>query len=876
MKRSRLLEMYRAMSFDVETHLIQAGLLAPPLVCGSVAWFDQHAHQMHEVLRDAEEQGLHDQADQIRAVMPRGNPIQGRLLREDHAVSAFESYLETQTIIVGANIAFDLLVMAVRIAREGRDPMPGIFRMLAEDRVWDVQIAEALDAVAAGCLNMDPRSGGPLINPDTGRRGRYSLATCVDLVLGRADAKVNDEWRERYAELHPIPIEQWPQTARDYPVDDAVNTLEVGLAQAGVLGRASYHRWGAGGSCEWCGQSAAQIYTGMDQKPCRARRRSRNAHDLSNQVWTAFAMHAAAAWGFRVNQASVDLVEADALNGRDDKEVPFLEAKLLKRDRAGEISRDMSAIARRVATAYGARADAPCSACEGTGKVPSEKSPKSRINCKTCAASGFDLDVVPNLPKTETGRIGTGRDVLNESGDELLMQLADHQEDSKTLEVYVPYLRNARRAEAWDADGNPTAHRDVPLTLWPNVLLETGRTSYGGCIQLFPRKAGHYAADGHWVPSLRECIESRPGTTFSSEDYDSGELVTHAQSSIWLTGDSQLARALVNGIKVHNALGATMIGMHYDEFQKRVKEQQCKDARQAAKPGNFGFPGGMGPHKMVLQQRKQGPDTPHPSGPTWVKDDSGARVRGYKGLRFCLLMDKAAYCGGDKMITEWRDRPIAPTCEHCIKCAVRLKDAWLTQWPENNQYFEFINDVIEHGQVITAEMLELWPHLRDVYEPGHQLAPGEAMQHVSGRVRGGLEYCAAANGYFQGLLADLAKSALRRISRECYDNTVRVPELAHENSVRSAYAGGPSPLVGSRVIVFAHDEIIAEHPDAMAHDGATRISEIMVDEMRFYCPDLAKACAAEPTLMKKWFKGAAAVRDANGRLIPWEPKARAA
>jgi DNA polymerase-1 len=232
-------------------------------------------------------------------------------------------------------------------------------------------------------------------------------------------------------------------------------------------------------------------------------------------------------------------------------------------------------------------------------------------------------------------------------------------------------------------------------------------------------------------------------------------------------------------------------------------------------------------------------------------------------------MDNAEACGTEKL-TQWRDQPIPPTCAQCIDCAKRLKDAWIRTWPENEDYFRYINDCCENGMMVGEAHLRLWPYLRDFFAPG-RLAPGEIMQHVSGRVRGNTDYCSAANGFFQGLLADLAKSALRRISRECYDHTVRVPELAHENGVKSAYAGGPSPLLGSRPIVFQHDEIILEHPESAAHDGATRVSEIMVDEMRHYCPDLAPACAAEPTLMRRWYKGASPTRDAAGRLIPWEP-----
>lgn len=892
-------------AFDVETYLIQQGLVAPPLVLGSCARYENGS-------------------------------ILGELLSKDDTTKLFCALLDDpRFVITGANIPFDLLVMAVRLVSLGVDPMPAIYKALMDDqRVIDIQTLQMLDAIAEGCLGKDPSTGGPLVGPDTGRRAGYSLAMVTALVLGRTDAKALGDVATEYGKFDGVPLKDLPPDMQHYPVDDARNTAENGLAQAGFLPRAGAHRWGPKTECEWCGVAPKDCYVDGKYLPCKAPRRARNMHDLANQVATAWAMHLGASYGFRVNQASVDKIEADALDGRAEAEEPFVKGGLLRRNRDNSVTKDMSAIYRAVALAYGADTSKPCPTCSGTRKVVSAKAkpvkcpvctplraaaptaeipcgrcgatgsipdPKQLVNCTDCGATGLDLKAAPNIPRTDTGRVGAGRDVLNESGDETLMAFADHQEGSKTLEVYVPYLRRARMPinghlpgcpvpadGSAECSGCPGPWRDIPLTLWPNVLLETGRTSYRGVIQLFPRKGGHKNDKGEYVPSLRECIEARPGCVFSSEDYESGELVTHGQSCIWICGESQLANALLQGKKVHNLLGAQMIGMAYDEFQKIIgdpshpKYQMAKDARQAAKPGNFGFPGGMGPVKMVLQQRKQGPDTPHPSGPAMVKDDDGKLVRGYKGLRFCLLMDGAPRCG-EVMVREWgskdRKQVISPTCERCIKCAIRLKEAWLKQWPENIEYFEFINDCMDKGQLITHRHLEMWPHLVGFFEPGKRLAPGEIMQHVSGRVRGGTDYCSAANGFFQGLLADLAKSALRRISRECYDHTVRVG-LAHPNSKQSVYHGGVSPLYGHRPIVFAHDEIILEHPEGEAHDGAMRVSEVMVEEMMFYCPDLAKACGAEPTLMRRWYKGATPWwRDGgkkragpDDRLVPWIPK----
>ncbi len=883
-------------SFDTETFAFTQGNLVPEIVCGSLAW------------------------------LAPGPQIQGNLLDKEQALEVFAQILHDQNRVgIGANMAFDLAVCAIALAKRGKDIMPALYQALADGKIYDILIAEALNAIAEGHLGKDPRTNGPIINPDTGKQGRYSLATCTDMVLGRKDAKENDEWRVRYGELANIPIANWPESAKIYPVDDARNTHEIALAQTGHLTKIIYqHRWGKDGDgrdmCMDCGASKMSA-------PCFVRRPHRNLHDLSNQVYTAFAMHLGASWGFHVNQKSVDIIADHSLANKEKGAVPFIQSGLIRSDG----TENRSLLKKLLAEAYGS--NEPCPVCEGTGKVPSKAAKPVRCpdckgrcvpwkwggqikeptieSCKTCDSTGQIANPNPpmvncfgvndektcdgtglllntNVPRSDKDGISYGGDTLNESGDEFLMAYAGYQEDQKILNVYVPYLRRARTPISGhefgctynQKKGKCTCqgpYKDIPLTLQPNPVLETGRVSYGGAVMLMPRKPGHKDRDsGHWVPSLRECIEARKGWMLGSVDYEAGELITHGQSCLWLVGESALAEALNNGVKVHNALGATMIGLSYEEFQRRLKvDKNCKDARQAAKPGNFGFPGGMGPVRMVQQQRNQGQDTPHHSGPNTIEieDENGKTifVPGYKGLRFCITMDNAPACGIRKVMM-WKDRKIPPTCAHCIECATRLKQYWLRQWPEHNKYFKLINEFVERGQTITYEMLVRWPWLQDVFQPGQQLAPGEIVQHHSGRIRGGVEYNACANGFFQGLLGDAAKAAVSRVSRECYDKTVRVKEYAHENSKPSAYADGPSPLLGSRMVFFVHDEILTESPESVAHDAVTRVSEIMIEELMHYCPDMVKSCAADPTLMRRWLKGAQKKVDASGKLIPWEPE----
>ncbi len=131
----------------------------------------------------------------------------------------------------------------------------------------------------------------------------------------------------------------------------------------------------------------------------------------------------------------------------------------------------------------------------------------------------------------------------------------------------------------------------------------------------------------------------------------------------------------------------------------------------------------------------------------------------------------------------------------------------------------------------------------------------EVTSFVSGRVRGGVSAPQAANNFFSSLAADMAKWVLRKMTRECY-----LEELG-------------SPLYGSRVVMFMHDETIIEYPENN-HAAPERQAEIHREAGKIYCPDVP--VKAEPAAMKTWWKDAATVRDDQGRLQVWWPEATVA
>lgn len=802
-------------AFDSETWLIEAGNLAPPLVCASVA--DTH----------------------------EGGQILGKTERDGHFAVDWLDYLtvilkRSADIIVGANIAFDVLVTCVAAGRRGVDLMPLWIAAYEADRVFDVQIAEALHAVARGHREVDPRTGKPLTNPDTGKKGRYSLATCVDLVLGRTDAKRDDEYRLRYGELDLLPIDQWPDKARSYPVDDARNTLEVALAQCGHLpSDRGIHEW-IGDTCRRCGAEVSRGYGSTCVVACI----NLNLHDVAAQTRKALGLHLGSAWGLRTDPELVDVLLrlADATRGVGAER--YVEIGLVRADG----SEDQVVLSRLVAQAYGGTGT--CEVCKGTGRQRTDRigakgkalKPTFR-QCGACSYTGLDVATFGAVPlnppseRTPNGSVKSGRDELAESGDETLMDYAVTLESDKisATGTYGKFLLSGTR---------------VPINPRPNPVLDTARVSYDGAAQTLPRGVAAYLAErlkaerlaGRRAPyGVRDCVVARPGWLFDSEDYEGGELVTFAESALERVGWSDMGQALVSGINVHAFFAADLLGIPLAEFNK--KDVRHGAFYQTVKPINFGCPGGIGAPKIVIQQRKQGPDTPVEGGPSRIWLDGSGWVDGYKGLRFCVAVGGAERCGLER-VTEWRDRPLVPTCRRCIEIAEQLRDAWFSKFTEARPYLRWHANNSENV--------------------------GWIEQVGTRRVRGAANYTAESNGDFQALLADVASRAQWRVTVEQYQRT-RVVSSEHA-AKPSVYEGLVSPLFGSRSILFAHDELFGESPESISHDVAIRKSEIMVEEFRRLCPNHAAACKAEPTLMRSWHKAAKPVW-VNGRLVPWEPEA---
>lgn len=337
------------------------------------------------------------------------------------------------------------------------------FEKLERGEIHDVEVAATLDAIAEGRMTEGmilDRDGAPLRRyGDHGpATNRIKLDNAVWLYLGRRNAKENDEYRLRYGELADLPEDQWPESARQYPLDDARNQYDVAVVQRQV--------------CKNIGPIGVAL---EDLLPT-----IRHSH-LTHQTRAHMIMHLGSVWGLRTDPVRIAELEAEVAKVRaagDAKfrALGFVKTRPVEHTRTGtrkddDGKDDIAEVKRRVVVAYGGSLEAKCPECHGTTKTKSAKS-GSQVNCKACNATG--LEVPPQVPRTPAGGICGDRDILKDSADEDLIAWAAYGELDKLEQTYIPVLKLGV--------GKPWCIRS-------NVLVSTARSSYEGVIQLLPPMA---------------------------------------------------------------------------------------------------------------------------------------------------------------------------------------------------------------------------------------------------------------------------------------------------------------------------------------------------------------------------------------------------
>jgi DNA polymerase-1 len=256
---------------DFETALFRPGVMAPEAVC--FVW---------QV--PGEEPGI------MHAEDPRALPL-------------IRGWLEGPEILVGHNVVYDFAVMCARWP----ELTQLVFKKYDKDEISCTKLRQQLLDIAAGefrgylrkfeteacsedcdtpetCAHTKVIKHGARFMPY-----KYDLADLVRRIGGKPLDK--DTWRMRYGEFLHVPLSEWPEGARTYPLEDARATLDVFLKQ----------------------EEHVQYIP-----------------DQYRQARAAWALHLTSVWGLRTHKPGVDKLERETLGALAEIEEDLKAAGLVR------------------------------------------------------------------------------------------------------------------------------------------------------------------------------------------------------------------------------------------------------------------------------------------------------------------------------------------------------------------------------------------------------------------------------------------------------------------------------------------------------------------------------------------------------------------
>ena len=461
-----------------------------------------------------------------------------RLVTADEGVALWCEWIEDPEVhLVGLNTAFDVSVM-VRAAYERAEvnTLPAVFDAYASEpwrvRMSDVSLREKLHDISL--------EGLP--------KGRsYSMLNIAKRRLGidLGDVKA-DGWRTRYNHLADLPLDEWPEEAVNYALDDARITMEIHLDQLRSF--------------------SAVTLAGRDMFP--------QSRASSADLWGVFADEALqmryalgcqlmSVWGLGVDQRKVAGVRYAV-----DSQLAALGARL---------------------ESYGLLV---------AGKLA--KAPQQDLMSEAVETLGLagDGETLAKL-RTKTGAwsLATSSvNVLEDLGyeDPKFVALQQFVRARKFLSSYVEPLELVGE---WS------------LCPWWGTIVASGRGSCSRPnVQQFPKhKKPGMVLD---PLAFRGCFRPRPGWVYVGADWSTAELRTLAQACVSLGLGRAMADALNGGRDLHTAFACRLAGgVDYDVAVKALADPEhplhakMKSCRRLAKVANFGFPGGLGPKGLIAFAR---------------------------------------------------------------------------------------------------------------------------------------------------------------------------------------------------------------------------------------------------------------------------------
>jgi hypothetical protein len=346
------------------------------------------------------------------------------------------------------------------------------------------------------------------------------------------------EIRLGYGRLYGEPLSAYSEGQRQYPLDDAFNTLTL-----------------------------------LERQMKRHKRV--NLEDVALLARKQFWLQLTRNWGMRIDTTRVEdlrkAAEESLAELRELAEETTIDLEVLKGKEKGQVksfpllrkdgTRDMRAIKAYVAAAY-------------EGKPP--LSPKGQDKVKDHSLS--------HTQAVTAGYISTNHVTLTESENYELKQFAEFGEWSAVLKKDVKMFETLTLE-----DGTEIARGFWPIHTKFGVADTTRSTSAKPNVQNPRKKEG-----------IRECFVARPGHAIISVDHGGLELCTLAQVIVDLLGLRGMADRINAGVDLHCNVAKEMLGVSYEQALAWYRDEFCPEhddasnKRNCGKVVNFGRAGLMG------------------------------------------------------------------------------------------------------------------------------------------------------------------------------------------------------------------------------------------------------------------------------------------
>lgn len=402
--------------------------------------------------------------------------------------------------------------------------------------------------------------------PGHGQLG-YSLEDSVKWRVGVQMDK-DDSIRNTFGEVDGVPVELWEPRRRAYAAQDPLRTVELGWAQEEAEERAP-----ARPGCYVYHDAVAQTYALWALALCRW-----------IGVWTDH------------NAAGKLRVEVE-------------------RRLAEHLDELISDYCTRCKSYYRKGSLFQCARCGGalsSGFLrPGYTTPKSKQYKKPSMDTKLVLRTIEETARAngfEPKRVAP-----KDFNDPTPEHMRNISRDEEAIALVAPYEPRLGMLQKYTKAQKLSGYLEKlqkgfyhPLHSEPNALIANGRCSWGsddeiaedfntGNLQNIPGELG-----------VRECYIPPRGYYLFSIDFGQIELCTFAQICLWRYGYSRMAEIINQGISVHDVSAGSYLGLTHEEInaRKEAKEQFIIDIRDAAKVGNFGFLGGMGPDRFMTQNRE--------------------------------------------------------------------------------------------------------------------------------------------------------------------------------------------------------------------------------------------------------------------------------